>query len=184
MICKHHTLPPPPSLKLSEVGNCVNRSTFEYWTFCCFQLSVRGKGSNKICKKKKKKIQRGIPLQNKCSNFCTLNLFSLFSVLWSVECVDPGAFVTVLFLWRRAHLCSFSKSCATTLPSEALRLGGHRGCADSSATHGHLQALSSCSNSFLFRWFQSQTSGKSRWLTHCWSAHDCKKKRKRKKNMN
>lgn len=28
------------------------------------------------------KNQRGTPLQNKCSIFCTLNLFSLFSVLW------------------------------------------------------------------------------------------------------
>lgn len=41
--------PPPPCLKLSEVGNFVNRSTFGYWTFCHFQLSVWRKGS-KICK--------------------------------------------------------------------------------------------------------------------------------------
>lgn len=52
---------------------------------------------------------KGTPLQNKCINFCTLNLFSFFLASFeeSVECVDPGAFVTVLFLWWLAHLCFF-----------------------------------------------------------------------------
>lgn len=94
---------------------------------------------------------KGTPLQNKCSIFCTENLFSLLaSFEESVECVDPGAFVTVLFLWRQSHLCSF-QTVIPTLPSEALRWVVHMGCADSSATHGHLRALSSCSNSFLFQ---------------------------------
>lgn len=86
-------------------------------------------------------------------------------------CFGHGAFVTVLFLCWRAHL-GLSQSCAPTRSSEALRWVVHMGSADSSATHGHLLALSFCSNSFLSRWSQSQTSGKSQWLIHCWFARD------------
>lgn len=106
--------------------------------------------------------------------FLNCNLFSLLaSFEESVESVDPGAFVTVPFLWRQSYLCSLQTAYPFTLPSEALRWVVHMGYAGSSAAHGHLRALSSCSNSFLFQWSQSQTSGKSQWLTHCWSARDC-----------
>lgn len=51
---------------------------------------------------------------------------------------------------------------APTLLSEALHWVAHMDYAGSSATHVHLQVLSSCSNSSLSRLSQSQTSGKSR----------------------
>lgn len=66
----------------------------------------------------------------------------------SGECVDPGAFVTVPFGGGGAGPC-FSNGTASSLPSAALPQGAHTGYAGSSEAHGHLQALSSCSSSFL-----------------------------------
>lgn len=76
--------------------------------------------------------------------FCFLFLASFEE---SVESVDLGL-LSVLFLWREAHPCSF-QTLHPTRTSEALHWEVHMDCAGSSATHGHLLALSFCSNSFL-----------------------------------
>lgn len=142
VIWKHQLFPPPPC-QLSEVGNFVNRSTIGCLAFCHCQLTVW----REFEKKRKKQQQQGTLLWNKCSNFYAWNLFSLFSVLWR-KCWILGHLSQFCFCGG-GHISAFSERCAPTLTSEALHWAVHKDCAGSFATHGHLQALSSCSNSSL-----------------------------------
>lgn len=121
----------------------VNRSTIGCLAFCHCQLTVW----REFEKKRKKKQQQGTLLWNKCSNFYAWNLFSLFSVLWR-KCWILGHLSQFCFCGG-GHISAFSERCAPTLTSEALHWAVHKDCAGSFATHGHLQALSSCSNSSL-----------------------------------
>lgn len=80
----------------------------------------------------------GNRLQKQCRYFVySISFLFLASFEESVECVNPGAFITVLFLWRRAHLC-FSKSVPLLC---LLKLSGGR-C--TRATQALLQHMSIC----------------------------------------